>query len=227
MKAKVLMYKADYNTLCTKTVELEKVTEHVYKMPVKGCDTVSRVVFDVKGILFTVMMTNNNVIDAYKDRMESDCMNFVDKIRGMANSGEYIRSIEIRVFECLGLSTDELIKAREVFKEKKKEEERQKEIQHQERKRKEEERRNCVLDKVNDTLVNGGWISCGDFLALCERSGIKMHPRTKHLFNRNITMVSKGQGLKYIKYTGERKPDFTGCHNVIEKYLLKQEEVIK
>lgn len=218
MKAKVLMYKADQNTLCTKVVELEKVTDHVYKMPIKDCDSISKIVFDVKGVLFTWMTMANGIMEDYKNRLESDCVNFVDKIRKAAKDGEYIRNIDIRVLESLGLNTEDLIKSREVFKERKRQEEEEYWKRAKELADKLEMERIEGLKKLDEAFSNGEWVDVEDFLSLCDWKGVKIHPRTKHVFDNNVTKVSKDRGVMFRRYVGERKPNFAGCHNTIEKY---------
>lgn len=151
------------------------------------------------------------------------CENWVAITLENAAQEKFIRKMEIRVFDELGLDTAPLIRAREIFLNKRAEEKRREneEYEHRQkeaaaqREREESER----LDKVKADFLAGKLIEAEDFLSIAKRDGYEIHIRTIGTIRKRLSSLRKNGEYYYRPIKGKRKPSTVGFGDALFGYV--------
>ncbi|MBD5302396.1 MAG: hypothetical protein HDS16_05310 [Bacteroides sp.] len=187
IRAKVLQYKSDGNTLTEKWETLTMLTEGIYyTKDVDGWDNPRYVIFfEDNGVFwyslraFTESQFNNSQV---RERVMNLRNNFRANIKEIVQNNGFIRSLEIEVFKRLGEDTAPLVASRETYLKRREEEERQKaeEVARRERERKEaDDRRKAeLLADGKEKLMANQAVTVEQIELLAESVGYKIHIRT-------------------------------------------------
>lgn len=149
MKAKVLKYKSDGNTVIAPYMELEAYAENVYtSLSAKNeygneDDDCFHVVCKIENVYFSCGQYSRRTLgkEGHREEAVGYCRNWITNTLRDAENGNYITLLSIRVFEGLGLDTAPLLQAREAYR--KKQEQRRRE------QREKEDARNAGWRKQN------------------------------------------------------------------------------
>lgn len=227
MKAKVLKYKFDGNTVVAPYMELEAYAEDVY-VALSAKDEYGNedndyfhVVCKIENVYFSGGQYSRRILDMEKSREEaaSYCRNWIANTLRDAENGNHVSLLSIRVFEELGLDTAPLLQARETYRKKQEQRRQERKEKEEEKRRLEEEKWQQELDENKRKFLDGEKITAQMFLAITVRDGFRIHIRTKGTFNRHVTGVYNTGAISFRKYKGCRTPDFSGCHKAIAAYL--------
>ena len=161
--------------------------------------------------------------DRFQQSIASHCENWIDITLKNAAQDRFIRKMEIRVFEELGLDAAPLIRSRETFLKNREEEERRKKEEY-ERQRKEaaeqrEREENERLDKVKADFLADRYIDPDDFLAIAKRDGYDIHIRTIGTIRKRITSMRKDGSYSYRHIKGKPRPNTEGFGKALFGYL--------
>lgn len=232
MKANVIKYKQDGNTVTTSYMELELYAENVYISLCEkdrfGDDSLDLfyVVCCVSDVYFTCGRFVRRILDeeGKREASEAFCRNWIANTLLCAKSGGFVNLIAVRVFESLGLDTTPLLQAREDSKALREKERLAEEEQEKKRKAEEERAHQQYLDEQKRAFLRGECISSNTFLEIAGRDGFDIHIRTKGTFRASVQFVTRDGGIYPTARIGKRAPNFSGCHKAIYDYLefLKQ-----
>lgn len=227
MKTKVIKYDKSGNKVINAFLELEPVAENVFKAFYKPAEyggsqqDLFTVVFRINEVYFSIGNTSrvNLEHDENCKQLEERCSGWIQDVMESVDRHNYIRLLEIRVFEMLGMDTSPLWQSREIAENRRKEEARLREEKAREERIRREKEHDEMLDEQKRRFLAGEKIQPEHFLELAKRDGFEIHIRTKGTFAKSVRMFDKWGTIYYIKAKGRRKPDFTGCQNAIEGYL--------
>ena len=239
LRAKVLQYKSDGNTLTEKWETLEKLVDGVYYAKDRdNCDNVRySFIFEDNGIFWyslraaTEQQFNN---PNERERIINLRKNFRAYVKETAQNNGFIRSMEIEVFKRLGENTAPLYASREAYIKNREEEERKRaeEAERRERERKEaEERRTAeLLADGKEKLLNGEKITVEQIELIAEAVGYKINIRTLGTMRKKLVSMSysEANGWDYSYYSGKNTSDksFKGAMDALKSLytMLKSEE---
>ena len=210
MKAKVLKYKFDGNTVVAPYMELEAFAENVY-LSLSDKNEYGNENYDY----FHVVCKVEN----------GYCKNWIANTLQDAENGNHVTLLSIRVFKELGLDTARLLQAREAYQKKQEQRRLEQKEQEEEKRRQEEVKWQQELDGEKLKFLNGEYIPANMFLEITKRDGFEIHIRTKGTLNRHVCGLNKSGSIRFYKKRGCRTPDFSGCHKAIAAYLTFLETV--
>ena len=227
MKAKVLKYKSDGNTVIAPYMELEAYAENVYtSLSAKNeygneDDDCFQVVCKIENVYFSCGQYSRRILgkEGHREEAADYCRNWITNTLRDAENGNYITLLSIRVFEGLGLDTAPLLQAREAYRKKQEQRRREQRVKEDEKRRLEEAKWQQTLDEGKQKFLDGDEITADIFLEITKRDGFEIHIRTKGTLGRHVKGLNKFGGIRYSKQRGCRTPDFSGCHKVIAAYL--------
>ena len=227
MKAKVLKYKSDGNTVIAPYMELEAYAENVYtSLSAKNeygneDDDCFHVVCKIENVYFSCGQYSRRILgkEGHREEAADYCRNWITNTLRDAENGNYITLLSIRVFEGLGLDTAPLLQAREAYWKKQEQRRREQRVKEDEKRRLEEAKWQQTLDEGKQKFLDGDEITADIFLEITKRDGFEIHIRTKVTLGRHVKGLNKFGGIRYSKQRGCRTPDFSGCHKVIAAYL--------
>lgn len=196
IRAKVLQYKSDGNTLTEKRETLTKLVDGVYYA--KDRDNWDNVryafIFEDNGIFwYSLRAATENQFNNPKERERIINLrkNFRAYVKETAQNNGFIRSLEIEVFKRLGEDTASLYASREAYLKNREEEERKRaeEAERRERERKEaEERRKAdLLADGKEKLMNHERITVEQIELIAEAVGYKINIRTIGFMREKVT----------------------------------------
>lgn len=196
IRAKVLQYKSDGNTLTEKWETLAKLVDGVYYA--KDRDNWDNVryafIFEDNGIFwYSLRAATENQFNNPKERERIINLrkNFRAYVKETAQNNGFIRSLEIEVFKRLGEDTAPLYVSREAYLKNREEEERKRaeEAERRERERKEaEERRKAdVLAGGKEKLLKHERITVEQIELIAEAVGYKINIRTIGFMREKVT----------------------------------------
>lgn len=227
MKAKVLKYRFDGNTIVAPYMELEPYADNVFislaRKDEYGNESQDsfHVICKIGDVHFSCGQYSRRILDKKEHREEAAayCRNWIDNTLKDAEDGKIIPLLSVHVFKELGIDPTPLVQAREAY-EKRQEEKRLERKRKEEQERKEKEARwQQLLDENKRKFLDGEKITAEMFLEITGRDGFDIHIRTKGAFNRHVTAIDRNGTVSFRKYKGCRTPDFTGCHKAIADYL--------
>ena len=227
MKTRVIKYDKSGNKVINAFLELEPVAENVFKAFYQPADyggpsqDLFTVVFRINEVYFAI--GNNSRVSLEHDenckRLAERCSTWIHDVMESVGRHDYIRLLEIRVFEMLGRDTAPLWESREIAENRRKEEARLRDEKAREERIRREKEHDEMLDEQKRRFLAGEKIQPEHFLELAKRDGFEIHIRTKGTFAKSVRMLDKNGTIHYVKAKGQRKPDFTGCQKAIEDYL--------
>ncbi|RGD24699.1 hypothetical protein DW646_13970 [Bacteroides sp. AM23-18] len=227
MKAKVLKYKSDGNTVIAPYMELEAYAENVYiSLSAKNeygneDDDCFHVVCKIENVYFSCGQYSRRILgkEGLREEAAGYCRNWIANTLRDAENGSHVSLLSIRVFEGLGLDTDPLLQAREVYRKRQEQRRREEREKEDERRRLEEAKWQQTLDEGKQRFLDGDEITAEIFLEITKRGGFEIHIRTKGTLGRHVKGLNKFGGIRYGRQRGCRIPDFSGCHKAIAAYL--------
>lgn len=233
MKAKVLKYKPDGNTVIAPYMELEAYAENVYiSLSAKNeygneDDDCFHVVCKIENVYFSCGQYSRRILgkEGHREEAAGYCRDWIANTLRNAENGGYITLLSIRVFEGLGLDTAPLLQAREAYRKKQEQRRREQREKEDERRRQEEAKWQQALDEGKQRFLDGDEITAEIFLAITRRDGFEIHIRTKGTLGRHVKGLYKSGRIRYSRQRGCRTPDFSGCHKAIAAYLKFLEPV--
>lgn len=237
MKAKVLKYKFDGNTIVAPYMELEPYAKNVFISLAKKNeygnerDDSFHVVCKISNVYFSCGLYSRWILakDGNREEAATYCKNWIDNTLKDVEDGKIIPLLSVHVFNALGLDSTPLVQAREAYA-------KRQEQKRLERKKKEEEERQQKekqwqqhMDDNKQKFLNGEKIPGEMFLEIAQRDGFDIHIRTKGTFNKYVVGIDRHGAVSFRKYKGCRIPDFTGCHKAVSNYLafIAENEVRK
>lgn len=227
MKTKVIKYDKSDNKVINAFLELEPIAENVFKafyQPAEyggSSQDLFTVVFRINEVYFSIGNTSRMYLECDENckRLAERCRTWIQDVMESVAHHDYIRLLEIRVFEMLGMDTSPLWQSREIAASRRKEETRLREEKAMEERIRREKEHDEMLDEQKRKFLAGEKIQSEHFLELAKRDGFETHIRTKGTFAKSVSMLDKNGTIHYVKAKGQRKPDFTGCQKAIEDYL--------
>lgn len=227
MKTKVIKYDKSGNKVVNAFLELEPVAENVFKAFYQPADyggpsqDLFTVVLRINEVYFSIGNTSRVYLECDENckRLAERCRTWIQDVMESVARHDYIRLLEIRVFEMLGMDTSPLWQSREIAENCRKEEARLREEKAREERIRREKEHDEMLDEQKRRFLAGEKIQPEHFLELAKRDGFEIHIRTKGTFAKSVRMFDKWGTIYYIKAKSQRKPDLTGCQNAIEGYL--------
>ncbi|MCM1331565.1 MAG: hypothetical protein NC248_03035 [Bacteroides sp.] len=235
MKAKVLKYKFDGNTVVAPYMELEAYAENVYlSLSEKDeygneSEDIFHVVCKVENVYFSCGQYSRRILvkEGQKEKFVGYCKNWVTNTLQDAENGNHVSLLSIRVFEELGLDTAPLLQAREAYRKKQEQRRLEQKEQEEEKRRQEEAKWQKELDEGKQNFLNGNEITAAIFLEITKRDGFDIHIRTKGTFSRHVKGLDKSGCIWWSKKRGCRTPDFSGCHKAIADYMAFLKSVVE
>ena len=208
MKTKVIMYDHTGNNVISRHKELTPFAENIYTTFIHkdscgiGTNDIFGIVFAIKGVYFIPKYCNRDRFadNNYKNRLIDFRRRWADHVKQQAAEGQYIRLLEIRVFEELGEDTAPLWQSREAIL----------------KKRAAEQQR---LDECKRRFLTGGTITGDEFISIAKRDGFAIHIRTVGTLRKRIAELNRNRAIWYYRLRGKAAPDVTGCRKAIKGYL--------
>lgn len=227
MKTKVIKYDKSGNKVINAFLELEPVAENVFKAFYQPAEyggpsqDLFTVVFHINDIYFSIGNTSRVSLERDENckRLAERCRTWIQDVMESVGHHDYIRLLEIRVFEMLGMDTSPLWQSREIAENRRKEEDQLREEKAKEERIRREKEHDEMLDEQKRRFLDGKEIMSEYFLELAKRDGFDIHIRTKGTFKKSVRMFDRKGTIHYVKAKGQRNPDFTGCRNAINGYL--------
>lgn len=172
MKAKVLKYKFDGNTVVAPYMELEAFAENVYlSLSDKneyGNENYDyfHVVCKVENVYFSCGQYSRETLgrEEQKERLVGYCKNWIANTLQDAENGNHVSLLSIRVFKELGLDTAPLQQAREAYQKKQEQRRLEQKEREEEKRRQEEAKWQQELDGEKLKFLNGEYIPANMFL---------------------------------------------------------------
>lgn len=161
MKTRVIKYDKSGNKVVNAFLELEPVAENVFKAFYQPADyggpsqDLFTIVFRINEVYFSIGNTSRMYLECDENckRLAERCRTWIQDVMESVARHDYIRLLEIRVFEMLGMDTSPLWKSREIAENRRKEEDR---LREKKRERKESgARRNmmkCLMSRKAGSL---------------------------------------------------------------------------
>lgn len=199
IRAKVLQYKSDGNTLTEKWETLTKYAEGVYYTTDDDGygNTIHGIVFEAKGVYWwsrqALRPEELNADNIYCQKVIEKRRNFERDVLAQAEAGQYINNLQIEVMRRLGYDVAELQAAHDEYIRQREERDRlqAEEAQRRERERVEaEERRNAeVLADGKEKLLKHESITVEQIELIAEAVGYKINIRTIGFMREKVTEV--------------------------------------
>lgn len=197
IRAKVLQYKSDGNTLTEKRETLKKYAEGVYYTTDDDGygNTIHGIVFEAKGVYWwsrqALRPKELNADNIYCQKVMEKRRNFEHNIMAQAEAGQYINNLQIEVMRRLGYDVAELQAAHDEYIRQCEERDRQQaeEAERRERERREaEERRKAeVLADGKEKLLKHERITVEQIELIAEAVGYKINIRTIGFMREKVT----------------------------------------
>lgn len=236
VRAKVLQYKPDGNTLTEKWESLTNYADGIYyvdKGTING--DIANFVFEKNGIYWDAMRCDRvEYIEARRDILIADLRNFETNVISRAERGMFINTLHIEVMRRLGYDTAPLYASRNAYLKRREEEEKRKREEEQrremERKEAEERRKSELLADGKKKLLNGEKITVEQIELIAEAVGYKINIRTLGTMRKKLVSMSysEANGWDYSYYSGKNTSDksFNGAMDLIKSIymMLKSEE---
>lgn len=237
LRAKVLQYKSDGNTLTEKWESLTSYADGIYYHVDKGTinGDIANFVFEKNGVYWDAVRCDRvEYIDARRDILIADLRDFEENVISRAERGAFINKLHIEVMRRLGHDTAPLYVSRETYLKNREEEERKRaeEAERRERERKEaEERRKAeLLADGKEKLLNGEKITVEQIELIAGAVGYKINIRTLGTMRKKLVSMSysEANGWDYSYYSGKNTSDrnFKGAMDALRAIyiILKSEE---
>lgn len=237
LRAKVLQYKSDGNTLTEKWESLTSYADGIYYHVDKGTinGDIANFVFEKNGVYWDAVRCDRvEYIDARRDILIADLRDFEENVISRAERGAFINKLHIEVMRRLGHDTAPLYVSREAYLKNREEEERKRaeEAERRERERKEaEERRKAeLLADGKEKLLNGEKITVEQIELIAGAVGYKINIRTLGTMRKKLVSMSysEANGWDYSYYSGKNTSDrnFKGAMDALRAIyiILKSEE---
>lgn len=199
IRAKVLQYKSDGNTLTDKWETLAKYAEGVYYTTDDDGygNTIHGIVFEAKGVYWwsrqALRPEELNADNIYCQKVMEKRRNFEHNIMAQAEAGQYINNLQIEVMRRLGHEVAALQAAHDEYIRQREERDRlqAEEAERRERERREaEERRKAeVLADGKEKLLKHESITVEQIELIAEAVGYKTHIRTIGFMREKVTEV--------------------------------------
>ncbi len=199
IRAKVLQYKSDGNTLTDKWETLAKYAEGVYYTTDNDGygNTIHGIVFEAKGVYWwsrqALRPEELNADNIYCQKVMEKRRNFEHNIMAQAEAGQYINNLQIEVMRRLGYDVAELQVAHDEYIRQREERDRQQaeEAERCERERREAEKRHNaeVLADGKEKLLKHESITVEQIELIAEAVGYKIHIRTIGFMREKVTEV--------------------------------------
>jgi len=235
MKAKVLRYKFDGNTIVAPYMELEPYAENVFISLARKneygneSEDSFHVICKIGDVHFSCGQYSRRILDkeGHREEAAAYCKNWIENILKDAEDGKIIPLLSVHVFNALGLDSTPLVQARETYAKRQEEKRLERKRKEEQEKKEKESRWHQQLDENKRKFLNGEKITAEMFLEITGRDGFDIHIRTKGTFNRHVTAIDRNGTVSFRKYKGRRTPDFTGCHKAVTDYLafLAEDEI--
>lgn len=227
MKAKVLKYKSDGNTIESSYMELEPYAENIYTSLLERDQYADEskdlllMVCKIGDIYFACGKYLRQIIEEEGSREEAEiyCKNWVDNTIKKAEEGGFISILSVHVFDALGLDSTPLKQAREAYAIRQEQQRLELRKKEEEERKQREKKYQLLLDENKRKFLEGEMISGEMFLEITRRDGFDIHIRTKGAFNRHVRGINKNGTISYRNIEGCRTPYFTGCHKAASDYL--------
>ena len=187
IRAKVLQYKADGNTLTEKWETLTKFSEGIYYG-----QNYAYFIFERNGVYWHSLRPDRlERIEERRQDIKADYTNFESSIVAAANGNRFIGKLQIEVMKRLGHDVAPLLASREAYLKQREEEERRKteEAEQREREAKEaEEKRNAeLLADGKKRLLEHKAVTVEQIELLAESVGYKINIRTIGFMREKVT----------------------------------------
>lgn len=196
VRAKVLQYKPDGNTLTEKWETLTKYAEGIYYSVDKGTinGDMADFRFEKNGTYWDAIICDRvEYIELRREKITEMFVNFEANVISRAERGMFINTLHIEVMRRLGYDTAPLYVSRETYLKNREEEEKRK---HEEEQRREQERREAeerrkaeVLADGKKKLMNHERITVEQIELVAEYVGYKIHIRTIGFMREKLTEV--------------------------------------
>lgn len=208
VRAKCLQYKKSGNELTEKVQNLHKFAEGVYYAEGESWNgqPENTIFFECGGVYWRVDALHPNYMEEYRERIENMRANFFANVQTAANSGKYIRLLEIEVFRRCGYDVAPLLSARSEYL-KKQEQEEQRKAEERERKEREraeqeaKEKAEKVADGVAKLQEKRGEIATDALELIADKYGVSMHGRTRGMMRDKLRKISYINGKMYLHTT--------------------------
>lgn len=241
IRAKVLQYKSDGNTLIEKWETLKKYTEGVYYnlTPDNYGGEYCNIVLEINGVFWKNNITPGNVFCAghyahkrWDNEARTVVATFPDIVRKNSKLGKYINKLQIEVMRRLGHDVADLQASNDEYIRQQEERDRQRaeEAERRERERMEaEERRKAeVLADGKEKLMNHERITVEQIELIAEAVGYKINIRTIGFMREKVTgaaMSDNGVQVSGYKLTS-RNIDGTAkvMHEIYDRIKAQVEE---
>jgi hypothetical protein len=227
MKTRVIKYDRSGTKVVNAFLELEPVDENVFKAFYKAAEyggpsqDIFIIVFRINKVYFSIGHTSRVSFERDENckLLAEMCRTWTQDVMERVARHDYIRLLEIRVFEKLGMDTGPLWQIRKSVENRRKEESRLREEKATKERIRREKEHNEMLEKQKRRFLAGEKIQPEHFLEFAKRDGFEIHIRTKGTFVKSVRMLDKNGTIHYVRTKGKRKPDFTGCQKAIMDYL--------
>ncbi len=238
MRARVLTYKSDGNTVVERYMELQPLNENIF-YSLASENEINELwdefyfIFKIQGVYFVFeRKCRRHIKDAsYLSYLQEECYKYwMQNVLQSAENEKYINLLTIAVFERLGLDAAPLYqsraKAMQRIKEEEEEERRQILAEELRIKKEEEEQHKQKLQVAKQLFLNGQGIDGATFVEIAKSDGFEIHLRTQGTMRKSVSQLDKTGVRRYYKEKGKRMPSFDGCNKVIKEYyelICKQE----
>lgn len=196
IRAKVLQYKADGNTLTEKWETLTKFAEGIYYRTESDeyGQNLAYIIYELKGLFWYSMHCERlEQIERYRERIIENHTNFETSILAAAKASKFIGMLNIEVMRRLGHDVAPLLASREACLKQRDEEDRKR---IEERRRREAERQEVEERRLAELLADGKQkllaykcISSAQLLLIAESVGVNIHPRTLGTIRKKVADV--------------------------------------
>lgn len=228
MKTKFLRYSIHkQNQVVWHHAELEKVGEGVYsylksKDPYREEDDLIAIVLQLDNIFFeygTYMrrhLVKHDVVAAGSQFLA----NFHRTIKQTMQQGQHLQIFFVRIYQELGLDANPLIRYREERRLRLQQQDEEKRRLKEQKQRQAREQEHERLKNVGKEFTAGQFISCVDFISLCQQHDIPIPPRTHGTLLRAVRQLSLNQ-INYSRMKGKRSPKLDGCFLLVKSLRAK------
>lgn len=197
IRAKVLQYKSDGNTLADKWETLTKYAEGVYYTTEKDGygNTIHGIVFEANGVFWwsrqALLPDELNTNNIFCQKVMEKRRNFERDIIAQSEAGQYVNNLQIEVMRRLGHEVAALQAAHDEYIRQREERDRQQaeEAERRERERREAEKRHNaeVLADSKEKLLKHESITVEQIELIAEAVGYKIHIRTIGFMREKVT----------------------------------------
>ena len=209
IRAKVLQYKSDGNTLIEKWETLKKYTEGVYYnlTPDNYGGEYCNIVLEIKGVFWKNNITPGNVFcighyahKRWDNEARTVVATFPDIVRKNSKLGKYINELQIEVMRRLGHDVADLQASNDEYIRQREERNRQR-AEEAERREAEERRKAEVLADGKKRLLKHERISEEQIELIAEALGYKINIRTIGFMREKVTgAIVSDNGVRVLGY---------------------------